>query len=109
MPDDDRRQISMDEFIEQMKEDDTLTDEQKFQFEVLLRIHQRMGIPGIHPPTEVEIDPEVIHRYLRMAYFSAEGEIVQQEMHFKPADLFQTTLLMGIAIGVNLERERRGK
>lgn len=99
---------SLDAIIEKIKADETLNNEQKFQLEVLLRIHQRMGIPGVHPPTEVDLDPEVILRYLKMAYLSAESEILDQEMQFKPADLFQTTLLMGMAIGVHLERERRG-
>ena len=100
---------SMDEYIARVTDDDSLTNEQKFQLEVLLRIHQRMGVPGIHPPTEVELDSEVILRYLKMAYLSAEKEILDQEMQFKPAELFQTTLLMGMAIGVHLERERRGR
>ena len=100
---------NIESFIERMQADETLNNEQKFQLEVLLRIHQRMGVPGVHPPAEVELDQEVILRYLKMAYLSAEREILDQEMHFKPVELFQTTLLMGMAIGVHLEKERRGK
>lgn len=100
---------AMDEYIKKVCSDESLTKEQAFQLEVLLRIHQRMGAPGVQPPAAVDLDEEVILRYLQIAYASTEKEILDQEMHFKPDDLFQTTLLMGMAIGVHLERERRGK
>lgn len=103
-----REYDSIEEFLEKVRADDSLDDDQKFQMEVLARIHQRLGQEGVHPPSVIDMDGMVLQRYLRMAYLASEKEIIDSELNFKPDDLFQTSLLMGIAIGVQLERERNG-
>lgn len=107
-PDGRREYDSIEEFLERVRADDTLNEDQKFQMEVLARIHQRLGAEGVHPPDVIDMDGMVLQRYLRMAYLASEKEIIDSELNFKPDDLFQTSLLMGIAIGVQLERDRNG-
>jgi len=103
-----RREYTIEEFLAKIRDDDSLDEDQKFQMEVLARIHQRLGAEGVHPPTVIDMDGTVLQRYLRMAYLASEREIIDSELNFNPADLFQTSLLMGMAIGVQLERDRNG-
>jgi hypothetical protein len=82
-------------------------EESRFNLEVLLRTHFRMGRTSQDPPELIGVDEVALRSYLRTASQSSEllGESL---MGIEPKDIFETALLMGIAVGVHLERERNG-
>lgn len=85
---------------------DDLTLEQELELAILLAIHRRLGQEDVTPPSATGLDEAVLNHYLRMAYESSEPVIESAQL--KPAHLFQTALMMGIAVGIQLEQERRG-
>lgn len=92
--------------ISELTEAFELKDRERFEFEALMRIHIRLGNAGAYPPTMVGMENTALMSYITAAY-----GLISDTPEFDsstPQQLFQTTLLMGLCLGVQLEKERHG-
>lgn len=94
------------QFIDYMIDCMNIDEDAKFDFEALLRIHFRLGRDHISPPDLIGLKSDALMNYLEVAM-----ELSRSVDDFSEAsreNLFKTALLMGIGLGVQLEKERRG-
>lgn len=96
----------VEEFIEEITKRFDLNAREAFQFGALMRVHEKLGSSKKEPPEMMGIEEKAMLSYLDVSLGMAKDMDDYQESD--KDDIFRTTLLMGMCLGVQLEKERHG-